>query len=1433
MRLTPVLAALLAAASATGCSGTDTTDALHAGSPAVPVAAAAVSLSPQNAAPTSPATPAAPPAPAAPRPPLKAAIAPPPDNVPRTPHNDVPELTRPILDYFTGQAGRRFYIQIDKPLYRAGETIWIKTWDLRVRDLDGQGAGSGVRYRLISPKGAIVLEKWVQQDRGLATNDFELPPGVPGGEYRIAVIADNGQQAERPVMVSSYEPPRLKKKLELLRKAYGPGDEVTASVEVRKPTGEPLVNHALRVNAWLDGQDLPAFELATDRDGAAVVRFSLPARIEKGDGLLTVLADEGGVTESISKRIPIVLNKIQLSFYPEGGKLVEGVATRLYFEARTPLGKPADVEGRLMDDHGNAVATFQTYHHGLGRVDFTPATGRRYHAEITRPIGIAERFALPLAEADGCVIGAYDDLDGELSELRVRIACTQARTVLLVATLRENLLDAARLTVASGQPAIVYLTPADQQLARRQGIARVTLFDEQKQPLAERLVYRNRRQRLQVEVKADRDRHAPRDQVTLAITTREAPDRPVPAELAVSVVDDTVVSFADDKTGHILSRLYLEPEIPGEVEEPNVYFDLAEPKSALAMDLLMGTRGWRRFDWMPVFSPQPRLAGTGGPADFGMEDGVPGAAGPRRPNPAVRKRAVEEERPLPPANPLPKPGDPAARAGEKADQPLDRLEKQAAEEVAMPAAVSPPVIALMPREAFMRGDNAGADKDWAAAEKLQAEPRFAGWAPVRVFPAPSYSSVHQGSRTDFRDTIHWAPRVVTGEDGKGSVSFFLSDAVTSFRVFTEGVGAGAAGRDETVLSSSLPFSMAVKLPAEVSAGDHIDLPITLTNNGEEPLAVTFTADLGKMLQPASPLPAGAITLGAAASTSLFLPLAVTGTRGSSPVAFAAAAAGLRDELSREIRVAPPGFPIEQARSGSVAGSVVHSFALGSAIPGTVTARVTLYPSPVATMLSGLDGLLRQPSGCFEQASSANYPNVMIMSYLQQHRAGDPELIARSQALLEDGYRKLAGYETSDKGYEWFGSAPGHEALTAYGLLEFRDMKAVYDGVEPAMMARTASWLLSRRDGEGGYRRNPKALDSFGAASAGVTDAYITWALVGSGHLEPGVETERQRRLARETGDPYLLALAAGTLLQVESARAEGLAAVDRLQAMQDQGGSWKGAAESITRSGGSNLEIETTALALLALLQAERGEEAVRRGVQWLEQNRGGFGQWGATQATVLALKALTLYADRSRVAASDGAVTVMINGNEVGRQEYRAGRREPLVFDDLGGHFGAGGNRLEIRHEGQSPLPYAVAVESRSALPASSPEAVVDLQVALARATLELGEAVRLTATVTNKTRAGQPMTLARIGLPGGLSFQTWQLKELREKNLIAFFETQPREVILYFRDLKPQEVKEIPIDLVATVPGTYTGPASSAYLYYTDEHKTWVEGVKVQITH
>jgi hypothetical protein len=396
------------------------------------------------------------------------------------------------------------------------------------------------------------------------------------------------------------------------------------------------------------------------------------------------------------------------------------------------------------------------------------------------------------------------------------------------------------------------------------------------------------------------------------------------------------------------------------------------------------------------------------------------------------------------------------------------------------------------------------------------------------------------------------------------------------------------------------------------------------------------------------------------------------------------------------------------------------------------------------------------------------------------------------------------------------------------------MAKVYD-VDRKMVERTADWLMSRRDHKGGFTRNAEALDSFGRAGETTTNAYIMWALA-EARRTAGLDQELavQRTLGAETKDPYLLALAANTNLISAPAASETAAIVKRLTAMQAKDGSFPGARESITMSGGESLTIETTALATLALIKASPGSELepqIRGAVDWLNARRSGYGQWSNTQATILGLKALTAYAEHSRQMQAPGAATLFINGAPAGTIEFDKGRKDALVWDDVAARLQPGHNTIELRLEGQAQLPYSIAIEYRSARPQSSPAAKVAVSTRIDKEQVRMGEGVKLRAHVENTSTRGVPMTLARVGIPGGLTFQTWQLKELRDKGAIDFYETRPREVILYWRALAPSAKKDVALDLLAAVPGSYEAPASSAYLYYTAEDKAWAPPVKVTV--
>jgi alpha-2-macroglobulin-like protein len=1406
-----------------------------------------------------------------------------------------PKLDAAIDAFHARTKARRGYLAVDKPLYRAGETIWFRAFDLASADLSA-GDRDTAMIRLITPRGSALFEKKVLVEAGGAAGEFDLPDGIAGGEYVLRAEAARGTIIERKLIVSSYEAPRIKKKLELVRKAYGPGDTVAATVALHRGTGEPLAGKAIVGLVELDGAELARVPVVTDAGGNALVKATLPAEIRRGDGLLTVLVEDGGVTESVQKRIPIVLAQLALALYPEGGDLIEGLPGRVYFAARSSLDKPADVEGRVVDDRGGVVALLRSHHDGMGRFELEPRAGRTYHVEITRPAGIAQRYELPRAKPGGCAMQAVDDFASARPELRIALWCTRAQEVAVSAVLRERRVATAKAAVPRGEPAVIALPMPP----GAQGAVRVTAFDRGLAPLAERLVYRNRGKDLRISIRPSRAAYHPRDPVTLAIETRGPDGAPVAADLALSVVDDTVLAFADDKQATLLARMYLEAELPGQkIEEPVFYFS-DDPKAPAALDLVLGTHGWRRFEWKPVLEAPPPPPIDDPWAFTGVEPGaaprakrkqgrrvaaaaeVEAAALPPQDAPEERVVARQQADAKPAAPRRPAPGKvPAARPAEPVVDANREVAGAPVPEAA--AAMAPPP---MPAPRVMRRAerrNAGEDDamaDMAADEEEMAgeiveiraargarggfgvggevAPRgrrirgarardanldeawkpdpFADVVPERVFPAPSYTARHDGPRTDFRDTLLWAPRLRTDAAGTAQVRFYLSDAVSSFKVTAEGTGGGQLGRGEAQLSSKKPVALVVKLPLEVSAGDRIRLPVTVANETMLPYDARLSATFGKAFAIAGGAAqgqGGKLALGPGERRTLFYDLTVVGD-GARPddgkIALAVDASGLRDEVERTVAVAPIGFPQEVSLAGTLRGTARHEVHVSDVLPGTMRGSVTLYPSPLATMMKGTEAMIAEPSGCFEQASSTTYPNIMILGYLEEHGAAAPEIVAKTHKVLDKGYKLLTGYETAERGYEWFGGSPGHEALTAYGLLEFRDMAKVFGGVDSAMVDRTRAWLRGRRDGKGGYLTNAKALDSFGRASPEVTDGYISYALAQAGERDLGPEIGRQRGVAASTKDPYLMALATQVLLDTK--QPDAAAAVRRLAAMQAADGSFAGADHSITRSGGDSLVVETTALAALALMAG--GPEhtaAVRKAIEWMNGARSGGGRFGSTQATVLSLKAMAAYARASRRTEAAGAVSLAVNGKVVQRVRYEKGHQGAIELP-IAEHLRPGKNVIELTVDSEAALPYSGGVEWGSKVPAAHPATKVRLAAALARREVALGEGVRMNVRVENATAGGVPMTLARVGLPGGLTFQTWQLQELRDRKLIDFYETRAREVILYFRALPPGAVREIPLELMATVPGTFTAPASRAYLYYTDEHKHWIAPATVTVT-
>lgn len=122
-------------------------------------------------------------------------------------------------------------------------------------------------------------------------------------------------------------------------------------------------------------------------------------------------------------------------------------------------------------------------------------------------------------------------------------------------------------------------------------------------------------------------------------------------------------------------------------------------------------------------------------------------------------------------------------------------------------------------------------------------------------------------------------------------------------------------------------------------------------------------------------------------------------------------------------------------------------------------------------------------------------------------------------------------------------------------------------------------------------------------------------------------------------------------------------------------------------------------------------------------------------------------------------------------------------------------------------------------------------LETTLSRTRLPVGEPLECTVTPSNASAGELRSPLAVIPLPGGVEPDPEQLRGLARDGRIAFSEVRGGAVVLYFATFAANETRVVPLALVATVPGTYSGPAARAYGYYHDERKWWCAPLTVEI--
>ncbi len=1316
------------------------------------------------------------------------------------------------------------YLSTDKPVYRGGEKVYLRVVVLEAGTNFPLKQNGYVHYEVKGPRGEKVFTANAPVNNSTAGAVWNINSSQSGGVYTVTSsfgTGDNIAKAERKFEIRAYQPPRLKTQIEFIRKGYGPGDKVQASVNIHRAEGGVPEKAEVTAVARVDGAEVfRKGGITIDSRGNASTEFTLPEKIATGDGALSFIIKDGGVIETAVKTIPILLQTMNISFYPEGGELIAGLPNKVYVQAYQPNGKPADISGSIMamgftevpEDSAPAVE-FKTIHEGRGYFIFTPIEGTQYQLTLNKPAGVKKTFLLPEVKKSGAVLSSTMPVYKFDEKITFRVNSTVDSGVARLALYKREKLLAEKAVTVQGAGQEIELDAGEAE-----GVLIATLYDSAGKPLAERLVMREPKFRVKIKITPEGE-YVPGGRVKLNVESVDENGRPVEAVVGFQVTDESVLEMIDkrEQAPDLPVMVYLENEVL-ELGDAEVYFNPENKDAARDVDLLLATQGWRRFilvDYNKIKKLQPEAAKRVLAENqslvvvrklrrFVDEEMVVGAAIPTVPaaNAAVEDKVLKMKVDI---------------VEKLADLPqlkkAEALKKQVAD-VARELVMAAPVVAREMKEYDDRYDEPGM--------------RY-----VRVYAHKVRPNRQPNDRVDFAETLYWAAGIRTNaRTGSASVEFDLSDSVTTFRVSADAFGNnGALGTGRASIESKEPFYIEPKMPQELTAGDIVNLPVALINSTDKNIEKVNMVVTGEGLDILQPEPS---SLQANERGRQFVTIR-TKKPGTYTLTISAAAGIYADKVTRTIVVKPSGFPVELAGGGLIeAGSGFRTVLKipDNVVNGSLKAELTVYTSPLASMEEALNALLRSPYGCFEQTSSTTYPLVMAQEYFISHKGVDPEKIKKASTLLEKGYKRLIGFESKDKGYEWFGGNPAHEALTAYGLMEFTDMAKLMP-VDELMLANTRQWLLNRRDGKGGFRRNERAIDGFGRAPQMITDAYIIWALLESGENPQNLqrEIEMVREKAESEKDAYFMALAAN-IIYLAGDKTLGDKLAQKLVDNVDKDGAVAGAETSITRSGGESLRVETTSLAILAWLKNDNKFAAsVEKSVKWLFEVCKA-GRFGSTQSTILALKAINAYDKARSKPKAAGSLQLYIDGKIFGKPvRFTTETRDAIRLPDMSAVLDSGEHTVELKMENGSKMPYSFMLTYNTPKPDSAAACDLELGTSLkGGAVVNEGEPLEIIAGLTVRDKDA-PTPIALIGVPAGLEPHHDHLKEMVKSGRISAYEIKGRNIILYWRALKAGQKVQIPLVLVARVPGEYTAPASRAYLYYTDELVNWTDGLKVTV--
>ncbi|WP_192822631.1 MG2 domain-containing protein [Rufibacter sp. LB8] len=515
----------------------------------------------------------------------------------------------------------KVYLHLDKPYYAAGDDIWFKAYLVNGPDNTPSQVSNVLYVELLNPQDSVYRRLVVDVQNGLGHGDFALEDTIPEGQYRLRAYTswmqnfDENYFFHQDIQIWNPRVQDVAVASEFEFKKQPKGDSVLAQLSLKTLQEAPLPQTLLTYVIKTGRKTTSRRKTTTDQNGQVVIPFLASfSEMSPKTQILVTVPQKGKVAAQLTIPVPINQDKLDLAFLPEGGQMVADMWSVLGVKAVDFYGLGKNVQGEIYDQTGAKVTDFTTTRLGIGRLGFVPKKGRQYQARVKNATGAEVSYPLPAVQDRGVVM-AVDNSKEEAMKVKLylvgfRDGSTRPKAVTIIGQNAGRVYFTGH--VANAKDLVLVDVPKSNFPT---GVAQLTAFSNTGEPLAERLVFINRQQHLQLSLTPDKASYKPRQKVTMQVQTRDAQGNPVAGNFSVAVTDAQKVE-QEQHSASILTHLLLTSDLRGNIEQPGYYFSAPTPEVTLALDNLMLTQGWRRFVWRDLW--QDKFPVLSAPVERGM-----------------------------------------------------------------------------------------------------------------------------------------------------------------------------------------------------------------------------------------------------------------------------------------------------------------------------------------------------------------------------------------------------------------------------------------------------------------------------------------------------------------------------------------------------------------------------------------------------------------------------------------------------------------------------------------------------------------------------------------------------------------------------------------------------------------------------------------------